>query len=260
LKRIKSLCLLAALLLIGAAVGIHVNMSHMGVQGGTPAISQADEISWNGTDLNETIAISSQPPSYDATVTPRIVVEYGESLTSQAITPINESFQIDPRIMMEYAEYSNYAFANLQRYPGQAPIGLVIETPVEEPSGEVPTETSKMVSFNVSSELSPPKNITFSYRTTLNQTWNSMILTYPQDGNLTVAVNVTIPGQSEPCNVTYMIEAYNYREDYALNDKAGEYYTYPVTPEFQPAILLLIVIGLTALATTVYRKKLHSRN
>jgi hypothetical protein len=286
-------CLFAALLVIGAVIGIQPSCSNTAIQKDTVGTTQGSGIIWNATDFNTTIA--QQLPNINTTISPRAIIEYGDALTNQPITPLTQSFQISPRIveeyadaalqlginapvglnttgtspriMIEYADYATYCYAFAQSYPGIT-LGISISSPVGNPQPPIMVNVNETISFNVTSSSGPLKNITLSFRTNLNQTWQSYTLSY----NLTSPTNSTtahivIPGQSQPCNVTYEIEAYSYpykidnvtnsQGDYVMNDNAGHYYVYPVYSEFPSSLILPLLMVATLLGAIAYKKRRH---
>ncbi len=101
----------------------------------------------------------------------------------------------------------------------------------------------------------------------------SAILSYSTDQaewvNLTMTYNTTIslyeakiPPQPAGTHVKYKVIAYDYAENIAVNDNAGEYYVYTVIPEI-PTLSALITTTLlitTILATTKRLKKHSGKN
>lgn len=250
------LCLIITVLIIGSVVSLNPFRSEATERKNTTSAVQASGITWNNTDaLNTSDTIG---PNINFSISPRTTLEYADYAATQNLNPSFPPFAIGPRIVTEYADYSTYAYALLQSYTGPYLIGLDIGSPVEDPLGGVPVNVNKTISFYITSQLSTPKNVTFSYKTSLNQTWQDIVLTYPPTWNLSTTAQVTILGQSQPCNVTYKIEAYNYRGDYAVNDNVGQYYVYEVIPEFPSILILSLLLIATLLGALIYRKKAHS--
>jgi hypothetical protein len=232
------------------------------------AIIQANDIILNGTDYNATI--DQIPPNLNIPpIAPRIITEYADLATINKITSGIPTFQISPRIIVEYSDYATCMVPFLN-YPGIT-VGMSISSPIESPPDTVPVNTSKTISFNVTSSLGLLKNVTVLFRTTLNQTWQAAIphnLTYTLADHVnSTTAQFVIPGQSQPCNVSYKIEAYSYpytidnitnnQGDYVINDNAGEYYVYNVVPEFPSVLILPLLIILTLLSAIIYRKRIH---
>jgi hypothetical protein len=65
-----------------------------------------------------------------------------------------------------------------------------------------------------------------------------------------------ILGQSEETYVKYKIVAYDNAENMAVEDNAGQYYTYTVIPEFPSSLILLLVMVLSMLAIVLSKRKL----
>jgi len=62
----------------------------------------------------------------------------------------------------------------------------------------------------------------------------------------------SIPGFPAETNVSYVVIAYDYAGNFAVDNKGGQYYVFTVVPEFSPIHVLLLVIVLT---TIVIAKK-----
>jgi hypothetical protein len=234
----------------------------------------------NNTDYNETIA-QSEPNLGNVTVTPRIITEYSDFALNNNLNSTIPNFVISPRVIVEYAnagslsdlqypqglnatgvtprvivEYADY-MVTTSTYTGPDIALLSISSPIENPPDGVPINTNKTISFNVTSIFSPIKNMTLSYKTTLNQTWQPITIAYASASNVTMTtVHIVIPGQSQPCSVYYEIEAYNYQGDYAVNNNAGQYYVYNVAvPEFQPSMLLPLFMTITLIGAMILKRK-----
>jgi hypothetical protein len=249
-------------------------------------VSEAAEVGGiilNNTDYNQTIA-QSEPNLGNVTVTPRIITEYSDFALNNNLNSTVPNFTISPRIITEYAdagslsnlqppqglnasgvtprvivEYADY-MATTSTYTGPDIALLSISSPIENPPDSVPINTNKTISFNVTGIFSPIENVTLSYKTTSNQTWQPITIAYALASNVTfTTVHVVIPGQSQPCSVTYEIEAYNYQGDYAVNNNSGQYYVYNVAVSEFPSVLILplLMIG-TLLSAIFYRKRAHS--
>jgi hypothetical protein len=237
--------------MISSAVCLATLSNEVKVTGKKAVIAQANDPILNGTDYNYTFGQFS--PNIDITIPSRVIIEYGDMAITQDIASGLPTFQIPPRTTTEYADYAVF-MAPSQSYPGPDPVAISISSPVENPPNGLLININKTVSFNVTSPLSPIENVTLFYKTTLNQTW--IPLNYTWAGNVTsTAAQVTILGQTQPCNVTYKIEAYNYRGDYAMNDNASKYYVYNVTvPEF-PSVLILPLFMIATLVAAIFFKK-----
>jgi hypothetical protein len=269
LTKTTLLCLFASVLVIGAVVAVQPSHSPESVQKNLMVIDQGSGIIWNGTDFNTTL--TQQVPNLNATISPRTVIEYADSVPQLGVNaPLGlNTTGITPRIIFEYADYATYSYTTMERYSGIT-LGMTIGSPVENPPDGVPLNTSKTISFNVTSSLGLIKEIILSFETTLNQTWQPYILIYMEVDNVTFATaDIVIPGQSQSCNVIYKVEAYSYpytidnvtnsQGDYVTNDNAGQYYIYHVVPEF-PSTLILTLLVLATLFAAIAYKRAHANN
>jgi hypothetical protein len=250
----------------------------------TVTAQESDSIQLNNTDWNYTYG--QFQPNINITIAPRIIIEYGDYATTQALNSSVAPFQISPRIIIEYAdtalqlginaplglnttevtpriivEYADYATCMLpsQSYPGPDPVAISISSPVENPQDGIVINTNKTISFNVTSPLSPIENVTLYYETSLNPTWQNITVTYALASNVTSATpQIVIPGQSQPCNVTFKIEAHNYQGNYVVNDNTGQYYVYNVAVSEFPSVLILPLLMIpTLIGAIIHRKRSH---
>jgi hypothetical protein len=251
--------------LVAGVVGVTHVSNGARTTGKETAIIQANDIILNGTDYN--VTIDQIPPNLNITIAPRIITEYADLATTNNVESGVPSFQISPRIIFEYADYATLVVP--QSYAGIT-LGMEIGSPVVSPLGAVLLNQSKTISFNVTSSLGLLKNVTVFFRTTLNQTWQVAIphnLTYTLADHVnSTTAQFVIPGQSQPCNVSYEIEAYSYpytidnvtnnQGDYLINDNAGQYYVYNVAiPEFPSVLILPLLMIVTLLSAIIYKKR-----
>lgn len=269
LTKTTLLCLFASVLVIGAVVAVQPSHSPESVQRNLMVIDQGSGIIWDGTDFNTTL--TQQVPNLNATISPRTVIEYADSVLQLGVNaPLGlNTTGITPRMIFEYADYATYSYTTMQRYSGIT-LGMSIFSPVANPPPPVQLDTNVTISFNVTSSLGLLRNVTLSFRTNLNQTWQPYALQYSwTDYVNSTTAHIVIPGQSQPCNVTYKIEAYSYpytidnvtnsQGDYVINDNAGQYYIYHVVPEF-PSTLILTLLVLATLFAAIAYKRAHANN
>jgi hypothetical protein len=207
-------------------------------------ISDADYVATNTT---------GRPDLENATidVTPRIITEYAEFAAKKELRPpTGLPASGSPRIIIEYAEYSY--ITDIQGYDVTPPY---IGEPAQEPPGEVSLNQSVNILVNVTDSESQVKNVTLSYSTDNGFSWNTLIMSF----NLTSGLyNATIPGQPTAGLTKYSIKAYDYAENFAENDNAGQYFTFEIIPEF-PASLVMMVLMIASLLAAVSFKRKHSR-
>jgi len=120
----------------------------------------------------------------------------------------------------------------------------VIGTPVHTP--EIPDDGEDVtVSVNVTDADTGvrPDGVILSYSTDGGGTWNNVTMS-KTTGDTYEGI---IPGLPAGTEVEYMIIAYDYANNEAVKDKAGDYYVYTVIPEFptwQIITLTLLLIGI----------------
>jgi len=119
-----------------------------------------------------------------------------------------------------------------------------IGTPTHEPETPDPSE-DVTVSVNVTDADTGvrPDGVILSYSTDGGETWNNVTMS-KTTGDTYEGI---IPGLSAGTQVKYMIIAYDYAGNEAVENKAGEYYVYTVIPEFptwQTIALTLLLIGI----------------
>jgi len=120
----------------------------------------------------------------------------------------------------------------------------VIGTPVHTP--EIPDDGEDVtVSVNVTDADTGvrPDGLILSYSTDGGGTWDNVTMS-KTTGDTYEGI---IPGLPAGTEVEYMIIAYDYANNEAVKDKAGDYYVYTVIPEFptwQIITLTLLLIGI----------------
>jgi hypothetical protein len=272
------------MLVISGITCLTILSSEANGQGKEATIAQGNDPILNGTDYNATIG--QFLPNFNITITPRIIIEYGDFAIKQDLTSpppfpippriITEyadaalQFAIEPpqglnttgvtpRIIIEYADYASFIAFPVQRYPKP----LFIGTPIPPPPKYVNQSQQVTVSVNVTGIWSPVRNVSLSYTTSTNNAswpnpWNSvtMNLTKHYDANSTINLyQGIIPGQPAGTYVRYSISAYDDAGNYAQDDNVGQYYVYSVVPEFPSVIILPLLVITTLFAAIAYKKK-----
>jgi len=125
-----------------------------------------------------------------------------------------------------------------------------IDTPTHKPVAPDPSQ-NVTVSVNVTAVQKGVSSVTLYYSTN-NVTWTNATMTL----NATTGLyEGTIPKLTLNTHVYYKITAYDTVGDYFTQDKAGQYYTYTVIPEFPTAITILIIFFLLTLAMILSKRK-----
>jgi hypothetical protein len=106
------------------------------------------------------------------------------------------------------------------------------------------------VNATVTDVLSTIKQVTSSY-TNGNETWITTNMTN-LGGNVW---NATIPAFPYCTNITYMVIAEDNANNTITTKEMGHEYQYHVIPEFQPFLILPLLIIATLLAITIYKAK-----
>jgi len=120
------------------------------------------------------------------------------------------------------------------------------------PEGDVEPYQEVKVSVNATDLISGLKTITLYY------TNDTVPHSAPIVFNTTSALwEAVIPGQRENTQVKYWIEAYDNAGNMAIDDNAGQYYTYTVIPEFPTAIILPLFMILSAIVIVFAKKKTY---
>lgn len=137
-------------------------------------------------------------------------------------------------------------------YDGEAP---TIEDPTQTPAAtNVQENQAVLVSVNVTDTGTGVKSVTLNYTTDNGDTWSSLPMTLNATSGLYEA---SIPGQIAGTDVMYEIDAEDVAGNTAVNNADGEYWTYPVVPEFT-AIALLLVFAVTSVMAVVASKKMKA--
>jgi len=118
------------------------------------------------------------------------------------------------------------------------------------PADNVQPNQPVTVSVNVTDTQSGVKNVTLWYSINSGN-WQSVSMTYNTTTSLWEA---EILGQPLNTNVTYKIEAFDNAENKAINDNAGNYFTYTVIPELTFATIVLLLAA-TSTVTIIAKKK-----
>jgi hypothetical protein len=94
---------------------------------------------------------------------------------------------------------------------------------------------------------------------------DGVILSYRTDGgawsNVTMSKTTgdtyegTIPASPAGTHVEYMIIAYDYANNVAVDDSAGQYYVYTVIPEFPTWQILALTLLLTGLILVIMKRR-----
>jgi len=115
-----------------------------------------------------------------------------------------------------------------------------IGVPFRIPEGDVEPGQEVRVLVNITDLISGVKNVTLYY--TNDTIWHSIPMVFNATSGLWEAI---IPGHTEATQVKYRIEAYDNAGNMAVEDNAGQYYTYTVIPEFPSTFILTVVIALS---------------
>jgi hypothetical protein len=127
----------------------------------------------------------------------------------------------------------------------------VINTPTQNPTaGNVQPNQQVKITVNVTDSTSGVKNVTLFY--TNDTVWHSVEMVYNSTSGLWEA---TIPGDAQGAQIKYTIEAYDNAENLAVNDNAGDYFTYTVIPEFQSIMLILFLMIMATITIMVSTRR-----
>jgi hypothetical protein len=129
----------------------------------------------------------------------------------------------------------------------------VIWAQTRTPGGNVTANQQVTISANVTDALSGVKSVRLEYNVSNSALW----LDFPMSLNSTTGLyEYTIPGQPAGAIVKYKITAYDYAGNVAIDDNAGQYYSYVVAiPEFSSLLVLPLLMMVTLLAAITYRKR-----
>jgi len=108
----------------------------------------------------------------------------------------------------------------------------LIGTPFQEPEPDkVMSDQAVRVSVSVTDMGSGVKSVILSYTTNGGVTWTNLTMLY----NATTALyQATIPAFPSGTNIYYKVIAYDNADNVAINDNAGQYYCYTVSPLAPP--------------------------
>jgi hypothetical protein len=104
------------------------------------------------------------------------------------------------------------------------------------------------VTADVVDQISGVSEVLLSYSTNEGGTWTNITMNRIS-GN---TYSEKIPGFGAGTNVQYKIIAYDYANNFAVEDKTGQYYIYNVIPEFNVQTILIIAVAM--LLVTIFLK------
>ena len=279
MKKALLICLCIILLIAGCIIGFTFFPHEARAQGDGIIVEGADYVSTLMTECSADLINVAKD------VTPRIVLEYGDfnsKLDLNKSDGLNQAAGIvSARIVVEYAdfvstyglqgsenltqtattvkpriivEYADFIFSTaLGPEPMEDVNPPIIGVPTQEPSADIVMPYQNVTVFvNTTDAESGVKNATLHYNINNTATWTAMIMSYNSTSGLYYA---TIHGQPEETYVKYKIIAYDNAENMAVEDNAGQYYTYTVIPEFPSAIILALFMILTMFAVVLARKR-----
>jgi len=189
-------------------------------------------------------------------VSERIVVEYADFVSTYELQSSENITQtattVKPRITVEYADF--IFSTDFGPKPMEDVTPPVIGVPIQDPSPNMVMPYQNVtVSVNITDTKSGVKNATLYYNINNSATWIVVAMSYNSTSRLYYAM---ILGQSGETFVKYKIVAYDNAENMAVEDNAGQYYTYTVIPEFPSSLTLLLVMILSMLAVVLIKRKL----
>ena len=283
MEKAPLICLCIIPLIVGCIIGFTFFPHGARAQGDGIIVEDADYISTTTTEYSaELIDIAKN-------VTPRIVMQYGDfnskldlnksddlnqvaSIVSARITVEYADFisgynlqgsenltqtatTVKPRIIVEYADF--IFSTGLGPKPMEDVNPPHIGVPAQEPPSDMVMPYENVtVSVNITDTESGVKNATLHYNINNTATWIDVVMSYNSTSRLYYAM---ILGQSEETYVKYKIVAYDNAGNMAVEDNAGQYYTYTVIPEFASATILALFMILTILVAVFARKKLSKK-
>jgi hypothetical protein len=267
-------------LIVGCIIGFAFFPHEARAQGDGIIVEDADYVSTTTTEYSADLINVAK------NVTPRIVLEYGDFNSKLDLNKSDELNQaasiVSARIIVEYAdfvsayglqgsenltrtattvkpriivEYADFIFStDLGPKPMEDITPPVIGIPIQDPPPDMVTPYQNVtVSVNITDTESGVKNATLHYNINNTATWIDVVMNYNSTSRLYYAM---ILGQSEETYVKYKIVAYDNAENMAVEDNAGQYYTYTVIPEFPSSLILLLVMVLSVLAVVLAKRKL----
>ena len=280
MEKAPLICLCIIPLIVGCIIGFTFLSHGARVQGDGIIVEGADYVSTTTTEYSADLINVAKD------VTPRIVLEYGDFNSKLDLNKSDELNQaasiVSARIIVEYADFvSTYGLQgseNLTQTATTVKPRIIVEyadfifstglgpKPMEDvnpphigvPAQEPPSDMvmpyqNVTVSVNITDTESGVKNATLHYNINNTATWIDVVMSYNSTSRLYYAM---ILGQSEETYVKYKIVAYDNAENMAVEDNAGQYYTYTVIPEFPSSLILLLVMVLSVLAVVLAKRKL----
>jgi hypothetical protein len=189
-------------------------------------------------------------------VSARIIVEYADFVSTYGLQASENLTQtattVKPRIIVEYADF--IFSTDFGPKPMEDITPPVIGIPIQDPPPDMVMPYQNVtVSVNITDAESGVKNATLHYNINNTAAWIDVVMSYNSTSRLYYAI---ILGQSEEAYVKYKIVAYDNAENMAVEDNAGQYYTYTVIPEFPSSLILLLVMVLSVLAIVLAKRKL----
>jgi len=123
-----------------------------------------------------------------------------------------------------------------------------------QPEGDVEPGQPVKILVNATDSLSGIKNVTISYSVDGSQSWTNIPATLNTSSGF---YEGTIQVQQANVIIKYKITAYDNAGNFAIEDNAGQYYTYNVIPEYPSTIILptFIIILITAATILLLRRK-----
>jgi len=107
------------------------------------------------------------------------------------------------------------------------------------------------VSANVKDWQTEVQEVILYYRTDTNATWISVKMNRTTGDTF----KGNISGFPSTTNVSYVIIAYDYAGNFAVDDDAGQYYVYAVASEFPSLPLILSALAAFAAAAIIWKRK-----
>jgi len=126
----------------------------------------------------------------------------------------------------------------------------MIEIPFRMPENDVEPDQEVKVLVNVTDFVSGVKIVALYY--TNDTIWRSVPMAFNTTSALWEAI---IPGHVEGTQVKYRIEAYDNAENVAVEDDAGQCYTYTVIPEFPSVTMLLLLLIFSSFVIALMKRR-----
>lgn len=140
----------------------------------------------------------------------------------------------------------------IEIYPSYDSTSPFINTPSQDPPEDLQPDQVVTVSVNVTDAESGVREVILSYSTDGGATWTNVTMS-GANGDTYVG---QIPGFPAGTNVQYKVVAYDNAGNFAVNDKAGQYWVYTVIPEFPTCLSLLLVLLVLTLVIVLVKKKI----